>query len=120
MLRDWHSDRGANLTGVHAAFGSIVDDWRGVLGPAVLPDTLASIGAFVAAARRSGAVFPSPERVFAALEATPYATVRAVILGQDPYPTSGQAYGLAFSAGRIWRRHRRLSSAPRTLTSWRS
>ncbi|MDO5631421.1 MAG: uracil-DNA glycosylase [Paracoccus sp. (in: a-proteobacteria)] len=40
---------------------------------------------------------PGPARVFAALDATPPDRVRAVILGQDPYPTPGHANGLAFS-----------------------
>lgn len=42
-------------------------------------------------------VAPAPERVFAALLLTPLDRVRAVILGQDPYPTPGHANGLAFS-----------------------
>jgi uracil-DNA glycosylase len=42
-------------------------------------------------------VAPAPERVFAALALTPLESVRAVILGQDPYPTPGHANGLAFS-----------------------
>ena len=42
-------------------------------------------------------VAPTPERVFAALALTPLDAVRAVILGQDPYPTPGHANGLAFS-----------------------
>lgn len=42
-------------------------------------------------------VAPAPERVFAALSLTPLDQVRAVILGQDPYPTPGHANGLAFS-----------------------
>lgn len=40
---------------------------------------------------------PPPEVVFRALELTPLATVKAVILGQDPYPKAGDAHGLAFS-----------------------
>ena len=39
---------------------------------------------------------PAPQR-FAALDLTPPDNVRAVILGQDPYPTPGHAHGLAFS-----------------------
>jgi uracil-DNA glycosylase len=35
--------------------------------------------------------------VFRAFELTPYAKVRVVILGQDPYHGEGQAHGLAFS-----------------------
>jgi uracil-DNA glycosylase len=42
-------------------------------------------------------VAPAPERIFAALSLAPLESVRAVILGQDPYPTPGHANGLAFS-----------------------
>ena len=42
-------------------------------------------------------VLPSPDAVFRALTLTPLETVKAVILGQDPYPTPGDANGLAFS-----------------------
>jgi uracil-DNA glycosylase len=54
--------------------------------------------AAVDAERAAGhVVAPAPERVFAALALTPLDAVRAVILGQDPYPTPGHANGLAFS-----------------------
>ncbi len=42
-------------------------------------------------------VLPDPGNVFRALELTPPEAVKAVILGQDPYPTPGDANGLAFS-----------------------
>ena len=42
-------------------------------------------------------VLPPPDTLFAALALTPPEAVRAVILGQDPYPTPGHANGLAFS-----------------------
>ena len=42
-------------------------------------------------------VLPSPENVFNALILTPLERVKVVILGQDPYPTPGDAHGLAFS-----------------------
>jgi uracil-DNA glycosylase len=42
-------------------------------------------------------VLPAPDRIFRALTETPLPDVRAVILGQDPYPTPGDANGLAFS-----------------------
>lgn len=44
----------------------------------------------------SGAVV-YPAAVFRALDATPLARTRVVILGQDPYHGEGQAEGLAFS-----------------------
>jgi uracil-DNA glycosylase len=43
------------------------------------------------------AVLPAPGDVFRALRETPLPEVKAVILGQDPYPTPGDANGLAFS-----------------------
>lgn len=45
----------------------------------------------------AGDWLPGPGALFAALDATPPDQVRAVILGQDPYPTPGHANGLAFS-----------------------
>jgi uracil-DNA glycosylase len=42
-------------------------------------------------------VLPSPDDLLTALSLTPLDQVRVVILGQDPYPTPGDAHGLAFS-----------------------
>jgi uracil-DNA glycosylase len=42
-------------------------------------------------------VLPSPSDLFTALKLTPLPQTRVVILGQDPYPTPGDAHGLAFS-----------------------
>jgi len=42
---------------------------------------------------------PAADRVFAAL-ALPLASVRVLIVGQDPYPTPGHAVGLAFAVDR--------------------
>ncbi len=55
---------------------------------------LAAVDAKVAGGAR---VLPGPQHVFEALRRTPRSAVRAVILGQDPYPTPGHAHGLAFS-----------------------
>lgn len=40
---------------------------------------------------------PKKEQIWTALELTPVEEVKVVILGQDPYPTPGNAHGLAFS-----------------------
>lgn len=42
-------------------------------------------------------VLPAPDDIFNALTLTPLDRVKVVILGQDPYPTPGDANGLAFS-----------------------
>lgn len=56
-------------------------------------------------------VLPEPAQVFAAFEATPFRAARAVILGQDPYPTPGDAHGLAFS----YRGARRIPASLRAI-----
>lgn len=42
-------------------------------------------------------ILPSDDRIFAALQFTPFDHTRVVLVGQDPYPTKGHAIGLAFS-----------------------
>ncbi len=67
----------------------LVDDWRrSAAGRALIQavDERVAAGAVV-----------YPTQVFRALELTPLAGTRVVILGQDPYHGAGQAEGLAFS-----------------------
>jgi uracil-DNA glycosylase len=45
---------------------------------------------------QDSSIAPAQDRIFAALE-VPLSEVRCVIIGQDPYPTAGNAHGLAFS-----------------------
>lgn len=52
---------------------------------------------FVTGERAEHKVFPPHDEVFAALHMTPYAEVKVLILGQDPYHGPGQAHGLCFS-----------------------
>lgn len=47
--------------------------------------------------RLDGGAIIYPPEPFKALELTPLAAVKVVILGQDPYHGQGQAHGLAFS-----------------------
>jgi uracil-DNA glycosylase len=82
------------------AIGSIPQGWAVAIGPAASPDRLAQIADFVADERNAGTVLPSGDLVFAALRATPFESVRVVILGQDPYPNRTHAVGLAFSVPR--------------------
>ncbi len=55
---------------------------------------------FVADERRTHAVYPPSDEVFAALHLTACADVKVMILGQDPYHGPGQAHGLCFSVRR--------------------
>lgn len=49
---------------------------------------------------RGKTVYPPGVEIFAALNATPFNSVKVVILGQDPYHGPNQAHGLCFSVRR--------------------
>jgi uracil-DNA glycosylase len=72
-------------------------DWNPVLRAELEKPYWRELQSFVADERRAHPVYPPPDDVFAALHKTPYAEVKAVILGQDPYHGPGQAHGLCFS-----------------------
>jgi uracil-DNA glycosylase len=72
-------------------------DWNPVLRGEFAEPYWAELQAFVADERQRHEVFPPHDEVFAALHRTPWSTVKAVILGQDPYHGAGQAHGLCFS-----------------------
>ncbi len=71
-------------------------------GPALLSrvtrDELADLDAFLEQERTAGhAVLPPPEDILRVYRELAPEDVRVVIVGQDPYPTPGDAHGLAFS-----------------------
>lgn len=73
-------------------------DWRKALQPELDTPSFAALESFLGKEATSGAkVFPPKEQIFAALSQTPLNKVRVVVIGQDPYPTAGNANGLAFS-----------------------
>lgn len=72
-------------------------DWNPILRGEFAKPYWAELQQFVATERQRGIVFPPHDEVFAALHLTPFASVKAVILGQDPYHGPGQAHGLCFS-----------------------
>jgi uracil-DNA glycosylase len=84
------------------AIESIGGGWGTVLAARLGETRCRSLEDFLADAWAGQApVYPSRSHVFAAFDATPLDSVRAVILGQDPYPTEGQACGLAFSVPEV-------------------
>lgn len=72
-------------------------DWNPVLRAELAKPYWAELQAFVDAERAHHQVYPPPDEVFAALHLTPFAEVKVLILGQDPYHGPGQAHGLCFS-----------------------
>lgn len=74
-----------------------VTDWNPLLRGEFDKPYWHDLQKFVAEERSIAEVYPPPDRVFAALHLTPYANVKVMILGQDPYHGPAQAHGLCFS-----------------------
>ena len=77
---------------------SIIDPgWAEALEP--VAGRIAAMGDFLRAEVAAGRRYlPSGENVLRAFK-QPFAGVRVLIVGQDPYPTPGHAVGLSFSVG---------------------
>lgn len=72
--------------------------WEPHLGPLRQSDSFLQLDRFLTGEMAAGRqVLPDTPHLFRALELTPPDSVRAVLLGQDPYPTPGHAHGLCFS-----------------------
>ena len=72
-------------------------DWNPLLRAEFAKPYWAELQRFLADERERHTVYPPHDEVFAALHRTPFASVKVVILGQDPYHGPGQAHGLCFS-----------------------
>jgi uracil-DNA glycosylase len=75
----------------------IDDSWKSVLKEEFSKDYFHKLTDFVRNEYRSGTVYPPGGLVFNAFNLCPFAKVKAVIIGQDPYHGPGQAHGLCFS-----------------------
>src|SRR5690349_12522557 len=71
--------------------------WRPLLADELKQPYFKKLETFLAGERENHDVFPPEDKVFAALELTPFDAIKAVLLGQDPYHGKGQAHGLCFS-----------------------
>lgn len=81
-----------------AADGSVDPGWARALAP--VADRIAGMGDFLRAEVAAGRPYlPAGENVLRAFRA-PYADVRVLIVGQDPYPTPGHPIGLSFAVER--------------------
>ena len=73
------------------------NDWNVVLQDLVKSENYKKIRKFLVEEYSTHYVYPPMDLIFNAFKLTPYADVKAVILGQDPYHEYGQAHGLSFS-----------------------
>lgn len=75
----------------------IGNDWDEVLEEEFEKDYFKELEAFLAREYETQTIYPDRTEIYSALAATPFHSVRAVILGQDPYHGAGQAHGMCFS-----------------------
>lgn len=61
-------------------------------------DLIRSIMKIIAEKRRDREILPDQDDVLNAIKLTPLDNVKVLIIGQDPYPSSEHAHGLAFSS----------------------
>jgi uracil-DNA glycosylase len=73
------------------------DSWKPLLADEVRQPYFHELQEFVTEERKHYEVYPPADGVYAALELTPFQSIKAVLLGQDPYHGKGQAHGLCFS-----------------------
>lgn len=72
--------------------------WKDQLAAEFAADYMAELSQFLRDEKAAGKrIYPPNNEIFAAFDMTPFAKVKVVILGQDPYHGPGQAHGLSFS-----------------------
>lgn len=91
------SANGMTASDLPACFARLPEVWRDAM-PAWTPDCTTDLCRRVQAVSGSKAIAPTDP--FRALRCVAPSAARVVVFGQDPYPTSGHADGLAFSAAR--------------------
>ena len=72
-------------------------DWKEPLAPLFEDERYKKIRAFLIDEYRRHIVYPDMYDIYNCFRYTPYANVKVVLLGQDPYHNEGQANGLCFS-----------------------
>ncbi|MCH5329937.1 MAG: uracil-DNA glycosylase [Alistipes sp.] len=77
----------------------IAEDWRAVLADEFEKPYFARLVDFVKSEYASRRIYPRGANIFRAFDKCPFESLKAVIIGQDPYHGPGQANGLCFSVG---------------------
>ena len=72
-------------------------DWKEPLAPLFEDERYKKIRTFLIDAYKHPIVYPDMYDIFNCFRYTPFANVKVVLLGQDPYHNEGQANGLCFS-----------------------
>src|SRR3989338_6822988 len=75
----------------------IPNDWHTLLTSEVIKSYFKALEGEISAQYLTKTIYPDRQSIFKAFYLCPFADVRVVILGQDPYHVVGQAHGLSFS-----------------------
>jgi uracil-DNA glycosylase len=75
----------------------IEESWKERLKPEFEKDYFIKLTDFIKNEYSTGTVFPPGGLIFNSFNLCPFGSVKAVIIGQDPYHGPGQAHGLCFS-----------------------
>jgi uracil-DNA glycosylase len=74
------------------------ESWKRRLSDEFEQPYMLALRQFLVERAQNGAViYPPGDKIFNALNSTPFDSVKVVMLGQDPYHGPGQAHGLCFS-----------------------
>jgi uracil-DNA glycosylase len=88
---------------------AVEDGWRSALAP--VADRIVAMGRFLRAEVAEGRTYlPAGDHILRAFS-QPFADVRVLIVGQDPYPTPGHPIGLSFAV------ERHVRPLPRSLVN---
>ncbi|NLN29990.1 MAG: uracil-DNA glycosylase [Bacteroidales bacterium] len=75
----------------------IESSWKEKLKNEFKKDYFVSLTGYIREEYRKDQIFPPGKLIFNAFDLCPFDSVKAVIIGQDPYHGPGQAHGLCFS-----------------------
>jgi uracil-DNA glycosylase len=75
----------------------IEESWKVKLNEEFEKEYFVRLTEFVREEYKSGTVYPPASLIFNAFNLCPFESIKAVIIGQDPYHGPGQAHGLCFS-----------------------
>ena len=78
----------------------IGNDWDEIIAQETAKPYFAQILSFLSSEYAAHTVYPPKSLIFASMKYVPFAGVKVVIVGQDPYINEGQANGLAFAVGK--------------------
>ncbi|HHX57555.1 MAG TPA: uracil-DNA glycosylase [Clostridiales bacterium] len=77
------------------------NDWDNILADEFNKDYYKKLEKFLEDEYKTQTIYPQKENIFNALKYTSYNSVKAVIIGQDPYHGEGQSHGLCFSVKNV-------------------